>query len=192
MSIKKVTLSLKKILLESKDASVTIRYGNSTNDKKHVKPVAQLTSKNGKLTLTRRNRGGVELTNYEKARLTVANIDLPRSSKALSLDIVDGVPMAVISIGQSKISIGRERKKMKNYKWSELHKILNYGVQVAKALRIQNTNTVKLLVITKNHSLIRNHEVVDPDFAVEGHKHKSRESKMLLLPRKHKIITIHR
>lgn len=192
MSTKKVTLTLKKILLDSKVANVTIRYGNSTNDKKHIRPITQLTSKTGKLTLTRRNRGGIELTNYEKARLTVTNIELPRSSKSLSLDIVDGVPMAAISVGQSKISIGRERKKMKNYKWRELHKILNYGEQVAKALRKQNTNTVKLLVLTKNHSLIRNHEVVDLDFAVEGHKHKSRESNMLLLTRKNKIITIRR
>jgi hypothetical protein len=192
MSTKKVTLTLKKILLDSKVSNVTIRYGNSTNDKKHIKPITQLTSKTGKLTLTRRNRGGIELTNYEKARLTVTNIELPRSSKSLSLDIVDGVPMAAIGIGQSKISIGRERKKMKKYKWRELHKILNYGEQVAKALRKQNTNTVKLLVLTKNHSLIRNHEVVDPDFAVEGHEHKSRESNLLLLPKKNKIITIHR
>ena len=190
MSTKKVTVSLKKILLDSNIPIVTIRYSNSTNDKKHVKPVTQLTSKAGKLILTRRNRGGIEQTNYQKARLTVSNIELPRGSKALSLDIVDGVPMAAISIGQSKISIGRERKKMKNYKWRELHKILNYGEQVAKALRKQNTNTVKLLVLTKNHSLIRNHEVVDLDFAVEGHKHKSRESNLLLLTKKNKIITI--
>jgi hypothetical protein len=190
MSTKKVTVSLKKILLDSNIPIVAIRYSNSTNDKKHVKPVTQLTSKAGKLILNRRNRGGIEQTNYQKARLTVSNIELPRGSKALTLDIVDGVPMAAISIGQSKISIGRERKKMKNYKWRELHKILNYGEQVAKALRIQNTNTVKLLVLTKNHSLIRNHEVVDLDFAVEGHKHKSRESNLLLLPKKNKIITI--
>jgi hypothetical protein len=190
MSIKKVTVSLKKILLDSNIPIIAIRYSNSTNDKKHVKPVTQLTSKAGKLILTRRNRGGIEQTNYQKARLTVSNIELPRGSKALTLDIVDGVPMAAISIGQSKISIGRERKKMKNYKWRELHKILNYGEQVAKALRKQNTNTVKLLVLTKNHSLIRNHEVVDPDFVVEGHEHKSRESNLLLLPKKNKIITI--
>jgi hypothetical protein len=190
MSTKKVICRLKKILLDSNDPVFAVRLGKSTNDKKHIKPVSQLTAKAGKLFLIRRNRGGMEKTDYTTARLTLNNIELPRGSNALELDITDGVPMGAISISQSKISIGRQRKKMKNYKWNELHKILNYGEQVARALRIQKTNIIKLLVLTKNHSVIRNHEVVDPDFAIEGHKHRTRETNMLLLPKKNKIFVI--
>jgi hypothetical protein len=133
---KDVSLTLRNLQIADNKTKVRIRLSGGANDSKFHKPASQLQMQSGQLNVISKGKGAVARTNYKKAKVTIEGLSLPRSSKAMTVDVIDGVPMAALSISQGKISIGRsrDRKHMRSYSWAKLHTILGYGEQIASEL----------------------------------------------------------
>jgi hypothetical protein len=148
----------------------------------------------GQLNVISKGKGAVARTNYKKAKVTIEGLSLPRSSKAMTVDVIDGVPMAALSICQGKISIGRsrDRKHMRSYSWAKLHTILGYGEQIASELAHQKGAGVKLLVLTSRNALSVLAQIMEPEFIVPGPRRTFRKTKLLVLTGKERVIEVKR
>jgi hypothetical protein len=191
---KDVSLTLRNLQIVDSRTKVRLRLSGGANDSKFHKPASQLQLQSGQLNIISKGKGAVARTNYKKAKLSIEGLSLPRSSKAMTIDVVDGVPMAALSISQGKISIGRsrERKHMRSYSWSKLHTILGYGEQIAGELAHQKGSGVKLLVLTSRNALSVLAPIVEPDFIVPGPKRVLRKTKLLVLTGKERVIEVKR
>lgn len=148
-SKKSVTLSIRKANLISDNAGLQVAFSGAKNGvpSKFSKPVKGLKIGSKSLDLESKGLTLSPKTDYTKAKLIAKNLNLSKGSDSIELEVIDGVPMTVITVGQSKIGIGRNRKNLKEYSWSELHEIIGYGEQVLAQLRFgQNSSAVEFLV----------------------------------------------
>ena len=191
---KDVSLTLRNLQITDSRTKVRIRLSGGANDSKFHKPASQLQMQSGQLNVISKGKGAVARTNYKKAKVSIESLSLPRSSKAMTVDIIDGVPMAALSISQGKISIGRsrDRKHMRSYSWSKLHTILGYGEQIASELSHQKGAGVKLLVLTSRNALSVLAQIQEPDFIVPGPRRTFRKTKLLVLTGKDRVIEVKR
>lgn len=147
-SKKSVTLSIRKANLINDKAGLQVMFSGAKNGvpSKFSKPVKGIKIGSKSLDLESKGLTLSPKTDYTKAKLTAKNLTLSKGSDSIDLEVVDGVPMTVITIGQSKIGIGRDRKTLKEYSWSELHEIIGYGDQIIEQLRFgKNSSTVEFL-----------------------------------------------
>jgi hypothetical protein len=193
-SAKDVSLTLRNLQIVDSRTKVRLRLSGGANDSKFHKPASQLQLQSGQLNIISKGKGAVSRTNYKKAKVSIEGLSLPRSSKAMTIDVIDGVPMAALSISQGKISIGRsrERKHMRSYSWSKLHTILGYGEQIASELAHQKGAGVKLLVLTSRNALSVLAQIQEPDFIVPGPRRTFRKTKLLVLTGKDRVIEVKR
>ncbi len=191
---KDVSLSLRNLPIADAKTKLKIRISGGVNDSKFHKPASQLHLQAGQLNVVSKGKGAVARTNYKKAKVSIEGLSLPRSSKALTVDVIDGVPMAALSISQGKISIGRsrDRKHMRSYSWAKLHTILGYGEQIAGELAHQKGSGVKLLVLTSRNALSVLAQIMEPDFIVPGPRRTIRKTKLLVLTGKERVIEVKR
>ena len=191
---KDVSLSLRNLPIADAKTKLKIRISGGVNDSKFHKPASQLHLQAGQLNVVSKGKGAVARTNYKKAKVSIEGLSLPRSSKALTVDVIDGVPMAALSISQGKISIGRsrDRKHMRSYSWAKLHTILGYGEQIAGELAHQKGAGVKLLVLTSRNALSVLAQIQEPDFIVPGPRRTFRKTKLLVLTGKDRVIEVKR
>jgi hypothetical protein len=191
---KDVSLSLRNLPIADAKTKLKIRISGGVNDSKFHKPASQLHLQAGQLNVVSKGKGAVARTNYKKAKVSIEGLSLPRSSKALTVDVIDGVPMAALSISQGKISIGRsrDRKHMRSYSWAKLHTILGYGEQIAGELAHQKGAGVKLLVLTSRNALSVLAQIMEPDFIVPGPRRTFRKTKLLVLTGKERVIEVKR
>ncbi len=191
---KDVSLTLRNLQIVDSRTKVRLRLSGGANDSKFHKPASQLQLQSGQLNIISKGKGAVARTNYKKAKVSIEGLSLPRSSKAMTIDVVDGVPMAALSISQGKISIGRsrERKHMRSYSWSKLPTTLGYGEQIAGELAHQKGSGVKLLVLTSRNAFSVLAPIVEPDFIVPGPKRVLRKTKLLVLTGKERVIEVKR
>jgi hypothetical protein len=191
---KDVSLSLRNLPIADAKTKLKIRISGGVNDSKFHKPASQLHLQAGQLNVVSKGKGSVARTNYKKAKVSIEGLSLPRSSKALTVDVIDGVPMAALSISQGKISIGRsrDRKHMRSYSWAKLHTILGYGEQIAGELAHQKGAGVKLLVLTSRNALSVLAQIMEPDFIVPGPRRTFRKTKLLVLTGKERVIEVKR
>lgn len=191
---KDVSLSLRNLPIADAKTKLKIRISGGVNDSKFHKPASQLHLQAGQLNVVSKGKGAVARTNYKKAKVSIEGLSLPRSSKALTVDVIDGVPMAALSISQGKISIGRsrDRKHMRSYSWAKLHTILGYGEQIAGELAHQKGAGVKLLVLTSRNALSVLAQIMEPDFIVPGPRRTIRKTKLLVLTGKERVIEVKR
>jgi hypothetical protein len=191
---KDVCLSLRNLPIADAKTKLKIRISGGVNDSKFHKPASQLHLQAGQLNVVSKGKGAVARTNYKKAKVSIEGLSLPRSSKALTVDVIDGVPMAALSISQGKISIGRsrDRKHMRSYSWAKLHTILGYGEQIAGELAHQKGAGVKLLVLTSRNALSVLAQIMEPDFIVPGPRRTFRKTKLLVLTGKERVIEVKR
>ena len=193
-SAKDVSLTLRNLQIVDSRTKVRLRLSGGANDSKFHKPASQLQLQSGQLNIISKGKGAVARTNYKKAKVSIEGLSLPRSSKAMTIDVIDGVPMAALSISQGKISIGRsrERKHMRSYSWSKLHTIIGYGEQIASELAHQKGAGVKLLVLTSRNALSVLAQIMEPDFIVPGPRRTIRKTKLLVLTGKERVIDVKR
>ncbi len=191
---KDVSLSLRNLPIADAKTKLKIRISGGVNDSKFHKPASQLHLQAGQLNVVSKGKGAVARTNFKKAKVSIEGLSLPRSSKALTVDVIDGVPMAALSISQGKISIGRsrDRKHMRSYSWAKLHTILGYGEQIAGELAHQKGAGVKLLVLTSRNALSVLAQIMEPDFIVPGPRRTFRKTKLLVLTGKERVIEVKR
>jgi hypothetical protein len=191
---KDVSLSLRNLPIADAKTKLKIRISGGVNDSKFHKPASQIHLHAGQLNVVSKGKGAVARTNYKKAKVSIEGLSLPRSSKALTVDVIDGVPMAALSISQGKISIGRsrDRKHMRSYSWAKLHTILGYGEQIAGELAHQKGAGVKLLVLTSRNALSVLAQIMEPDFIVPGPRRTFRKTKLLVLTGKERVIEVKR
>jgi hypothetical protein len=191
---KDVSLSLRNLPIADAKTKLKIRISGGVNDSKFHKPASHLHLQAGQLNVVSKGKGSVARTNYKKAKVSIEGLSLPRSSKALTVDVIDGVPMAALSISQGKISIGRsrDRKHMRSYSWAKLHTILGYGEQIAGELAHQKGSGVKLLVLTSRNALSVLAQIMEPDFIVPGPRRTIRKTKLLVLTGKERVIEVKR
>jgi hypothetical protein len=191
---KDVSLSLRNLPIADAKTKLKIRISGGVNDSKFHKPASQLQLQSGQLNIISKGKGAVARTNYKKAKVSIEGLSLPRSSKAMTIDVIDGVPMAALSISQGKISIGRsrDRKHMRSYSWAKLHTILGYGEQIAGELAHQKGAGVKLLVLTSRNALSVLAQIMEPDFIVPGPRRTFRKTKLLVLTGKERVIEVKR
>ncbi len=191
---KDVCLSLRNLPIADAKTKLKIRISGGVNDSKFHKPASQLHLQAGQLNVVSKGKGAVARTNFKKAKVSIEGLSLPRSSKALTVDVIDGVPMAALSISQGKISIGRsrDRKHMRSYSWAKLHTILGYGEQIAGELAHQKGAGVKLLVLTSRNALSVLAQIMEPDFIVPGPRRTFRKTKLLVLTGKERVIEVKR
>jgi hypothetical protein len=189
---KDVSLTLRNLQIVDSRTKVRIRLSGGANDSKFHKPASQLQMQSGQLNVISKGKGAVARTNYKKAKVSIEGLSLPRSSKARSVDVIDGVPMAALSISQGKISIGRsrDRKHMRSYSWSKLHTILRYGEQIAAELSHQKGDKVKLLLLTSRNALTVLAQIMEPEFIVSGPRRTFRKTKLLVLTGKDRVIEV--
>lgn len=146
---KSVILSLRKIKLIGDKARLDVSFSGAKNGEpsKFSKPVKALKISPKSLHLESKGQTLTPKTDYSKANLTAENLNLSKGTDSIELEVIDGVPMTVITIGQSKIGIGRNKKMLKEYSWSELHEIIGYGEQVIDQIRFgKNSPAVEFLV----------------------------------------------
>jgi hypothetical protein len=193
-SAKDVSLTLRNLQIVDSRTKVRLRLSGGANDSKFHKPASQLQLQSGQLNIISKGKGAVARTNYKKAKVSIEGLSLPRSSKAMTIDVIDGVPMAALSISQGKISIGRsrERKHMRSYSWAKLHTILGYGEQIASELAHQKGAGVKLLVLTSRNALSVLAQIMEPEFIVPGPRRTFRKTKLLVLTGKDRVIEVKR
>lgn len=191
---KDVSLTLRNLPIADSRTKLRIRLSGGANDSKFHKPASQLQLQSGQLNVISKGKGAVTRTNYKKAKVSIEGLSLPRSSKAMTVDVVDGVPMAALSISQGKISIGRsrDRKYMRSYSWAKLHTILGYGEQIASELAHQKGAGVKLLVLTSRNALSVLAQIMEPEFIVPGPRRTFRKTKLLVLTGKERVIEVKR
>ncbi len=191
---KDVSLTLRNLQIDGSRTKLRVRLSGGANNLKFHKPASQLQMQSGQLNVISKGKGAVARTNYKKAKVSIEGLSLPRSSKAMTVDVVDGVPMAALSISQGKISIGRsrDRKHMRSYSWAKLHTILGYGEQIASELAHQKGAGVKLLVLTSRNALSVLAQIIEPDFIVPGPRRTFRKTKLLVLTGKERVIEVKR
>ena len=191
---KDVSLTLRNLSIDGSRTKLRVRLSGGANDSKFHKPASQLYLQDGQLSVVSKGKGAVARTNYKKAKVSVEGLSLPRSSKAMTVDVIDGVPMAALSISQGKISIGRsrDRKHMRSYSWAKLHTILGYGEQIVSELAHQRGSGVKLMVLSHRNVLSVLAPIVEPDFIVPGPKRVLRKTKLLVLTGKERVIEVKR
>ena len=99
--------------------------------------------------------------------------------------------MAAISIGQSKIGIGRSRKKgqFKKYTWAQLHLILGYGEQIFRELNRQKSPSVQLLVVSPKNACV---ELANSAEQMSKEARSVRGHRMMILTGKERLIDVHR
>lgn len=191
---KDVSLTLRNLPIADSRTKLRIRLSGGANDSKFHKPASKLQMQSGQLNVISKGKGPVARTNYKKAKVSIEGLSLPRSSKAMTVDVIDGVPMAALSISQGKISIGRsrDRKHMRSYSWAKLHTILGYGEQIASELAHQKGDRVKLFVLTSRNALSVLAQIMEPDFIVPGPRRTFRKTKLLVLTGKERVIEVKR
>jgi hypothetical protein len=153
-SKKSVILNIRKANLIGDKAGLQVAFSGAKNGvpSKFSKPVKGLKIVSKSLDLESKGLTLSPKTDYTKAKLTAKNLNLSKGSDSIELEVIDGVPMTVITIGQSKIGIGRDRKSLKEYSWSELHELIGYGQQVIDQLRFpKNSSYVDLFVYSKKN-----------------------------------------
>jgi hypothetical protein len=203
-SQKSVVLNIRKVNLDSPEAALTVKlsgarnalpseYSKAVNGFKLGAGKVVLASK-GSTKLSAADAANVKLTtatSYTKVKLIAKGLALARGADSIELDVTDGVPMAAVSIGQSKIGIGRSRKKgqFKKYTWAQLHLILGYGEQVFRELNRQKSESVQLLVVSAKNAcveLANSPEQMSKDArSVRGHR-------MMVLTGKERLIDVRR
>ena len=184
-SKKSVTLNIRKANLTDNKAQIKVLFSGAKNGllSKFSKPVKGLKIGSKSLDLESKGLTLSPQTDYTKAKLTAKNLNLSKGSDSIELEVIDGVPMTVITIGQSKIGIGRNRKNLKEYSWSELHEIIGYGEQVLDQLRFgQNSSAVEFLVKSPKNVIL--------DLKCKSSPRK--DMQMMLLTGKEKSLKINR
>jgi hypothetical protein len=182
---KSVKLRINKAYLIGDKAGLQVAFSGAKNGvpSKFSKPVKGLEIGSNSLDLTSKGQNITPKTDYSKAKLTAKNLSLSKGSDSIELEVVDGVPMTVITVGQSKIGIGRSRKDLKEYSWSELHEAIGYGVQFMEQIRFgQNLSTLELIVKSPKNLIIDQKCKSNP----------RKDAQMMSLTGKEKYITIKR
>jgi len=203
-SQKSVVLNIRKVNLDSPEAALTVKLSGARNalPSEYSKAVNSLKLGAGQVVLAPKgsakllgaDAANVKLTtatSYTKVKFTARGLALARGADSIELDVTDGVPMAAVSIGQSKIGIGRSRKKgqFKKYTWAQLHLILGYGEQIFRELNRQKSPSVQLLVVSPKNAcveLANSPEQMSKDArSVRGHR-------MMVLTGKERLIDVRR
>ncbi len=188
---KSVILSSKMVTIPAQGRALTLKVSGAVNDKRFDRPVTQLEAGSGRLVIRKRDKSEHQTT-FKKCKLRIDALELPRGSNAINIEVTMGIPMASLSIGQSKIGIGRSRKPgpFKKYDWAKLHKILGYGEQVAKALGKSKGSEVHLLVLTpKNRPVVLGFDKNSPFAKLPGAK-SQRQVNLLVIPGKPRILRV--
>lgn len=130
-------------------------------------------------------------TSYTKVKLIAKGLALARGADSIELDVTDGVPMAAVSIGQSKIGIGRSRKKgqFKKYTWAQLHLILGYGEQIFRELNRQRSESVQFLMISPKNACV---ELTNSSQQVSKVARSVRGHRFMVLTGKEQLIEVRR
>jgi len=203
-SQKSVVLNIRKINLDSPEAALTVKLSGARNalPSEYSKAVNGLKLGAGKVVLA--SKGSAKLsaadaanvklttaTSYAKVKLTARGLALARGADSIELDVTDGVPMAAISIGQSKIGIGRSRKKgqFKKYTWAQLHLILGYGEQIFRELNRQKSPSVQLLVVSPKNACV---ELANSAEQMSKEARSVRGHRLMILTGKERLIDVHR
>jgi hypothetical protein len=69
-----------------------------------------------------------------------------------------------------------------------LHRILGYGHKVAKELKAQKSDTIKLLILNRANCVVAESEVTDKEIDLPDKKRKFRPNRLLLLNSKNRVI----
>ena len=203
-SQKSVVLNILKVNLDTPEAALTVKLSGARNalPSEYSKAVNGLKLGAGKVVLA--SKGSAKLsaadaanvklttaTSYAKVKLTARGLALARGADSIELDVTDGVPMAAISIGQSKIGIGRSRKKgqFKKYTWAQLHLILGYGEQIFRELNRQKSPSVQLLVVSPKNACV---ELANSAEQMSKEARSVRGHRMMILTGKERLIDVHR
>ena len=188
---KSVILSSKTVTIPSQGRALTLKVSGAVNDKRFERPVTMLLAKDGRLVVRKRDKSEHQ-TGFKKCMLTIDALELPRGSDAINLEVTMGIPMASLSIGQSKIGIGRSRKvgQFKKYGWDKLHKILAYGEQVAAALGKSRGAEVHLMILNpKTRPVVLAFDRNSPLAKLPGVK-SQRDLNLLMIPGRPRIIKV--
>jgi hypothetical protein len=203
-SQKSVVLNIRKVNLDSPEAAVTVKLSGVRNalPTEYSKAINGLKLGAGKVVLA--PKGAAKLsasdaanvkvttaTSYTKAKFTARGLALARGADSIELDVTDGVPMAAVSIGQSKIGIGRSRKKgqFKKYTWAQLHLILGYGEQIFRELNRQKSESVQLLVLSPKNACV---ELANSPEQMSKDARTVRSHRMMVLTGKERLIDVRR
>ena len=188
---KSVILSSKMVTIPAKGRALTLEVSGAKNDKRFDRPVTHLEAVGGQLVIRKRDKSEHQTT-FKKCKLRIDALELPRGSNAIDIEVTMGIPMASLSIGQSKIGIGRSRKasQFKKYDWARLHKILSYGEQVADALGKFKGSEIHLLVLdSKNRPTVLAFDKKSPLAKLPGVK-SQRKVNLLMIPGKPRILKL--
>ena len=203
-SQKSVVLNIRKVNLDSLESALTVKLSGARNalPSEYSKAVNGLKLGAGRVVLA--SKGSAKLsaadadnvklttaTSYSKAKFTARGLALARGADSIELDVTDGVPMAAISIGQSKIGIGRSRKKgqFKKYTWAQLHLILGYGEQIFRELNRQKGESVQLLVVSPKNACV---ELANSAQQMSKAARSVRGHRMMILTGKERLIDVRR
>jgi len=203
-SQKSVILNIHKVHLDSPEAAFEVGLSGARNavQSEYSRAVNGLKVGGGKVLLT--PKGAAKLTQaaaanvklatataFSKVKLTAKSLSLSRGADSIDLEVTDGVPMASVSIGQSRIGIGRSRKKgqFKKYTWAQLHLILGYGEQIFRELNRQKGESVQLLVVSPKNACV---ELANAAQQVSKYARSIRGHRMMILTGKERLIDVHR
>jgi len=174
----KVSADIRNIVVDSSESSIKVKFINSSNS-------------TACLDVSRRNQKKKvsESDNFELAKAEVTKARLTKNGSAIELQVMDGdESIAYISIGRGTISIGRGKSGLVKYKWDMLHRILGYGHKVAKELKAQKSDTIKLLILNRTNCVVSEAEVPDKEIDLPDKKRKFRPNRLLLLNPKNRVI----
>jgi len=203
-SQKSVVLNIRKVNLDSPEAALTVKLSGARNalPSEYSKAVNSLKLGAGKVVLAPKgsakllgaDAANVKLTtatSYTKVKFTARGLVLARGADSIELDVTDGVPMAAVSIGQSKIGIGRSRKKgqFKKYTWAQLHLILGYGEQIFREINRQKSESVQLLVVSPKNACV---ELANCAQQMSKDVRSVRGHRMMVLTGKERLIDVRR
>ena len=203
-SQKSVVLNIRKVNLNTPEAALTVKLSGARNalPSEYSKAVNGLKLGAGRVVLA--SKGSAKLsaadadnvklttaTSYTKVKFTARGLALARGADSIELEVTDGVPMAAISIGQSKIGIGRSRKKgqFKKYTWAQLHLILGYGEQIFRELNRQKSESVQLLVVSPKNACV---ELANSAQQMSKAARSVRGHRMMILTGKERLIDVRR
>ncbi len=187
----KVSADIRNIVVDSSESAIKVKLVNSSNGTAWRPPVTKLTLKKGRLDIARRNtkKKAPESDEFELAKAEVTKARLTKNGSAIELQVMDGdESIAYISIGRGTISIGRGKSALVKYKWDMLHRILGYGHKVAKELKAQKSDTIKLLILNRANCVVAESEVADKEIDLPDKKRKFRPNRLLLLNSKNRVI----
>ncbi len=203
-SQKSVVLNIRKVNLDTPEAALTVKFSGARNalPSEYSKAVNALKLGGGKVVLAPKgaaklsasDTANVKLTtatSYNKVKFTARGLALARGADSIELDVTDGVPMAAVRIGQSKIGIGRSRKKgqFKKYTWAQLHLILGYGEQIFRELNRQKSESVQLLVLSPKNACV---ELANSPEQMSKDARTVRSHRMMVLTGKERLIDVRR